>query len=570
MDREARKITIIVLLLGLPSAYGIIGYDCGSASANLTTLSLLNIEECDISQQNVNSSRTYIQLLQINEFESIKVIQCKVEIDRLIRKCGMFSHSIDVFNGKYAYVQEISREACRRMHTYGSFQLAETFITGLKSNQSATRPVTLAGHVDTDGSCSGGIYSDPYGTWADAVVLGSIKITLQDYTADVRINTNRVQLRSGVACELSATYCSDIEGGDTFWDPVPADTCKFSNYGILYESYADKIIDNINQQAQKESPIIYTVTTKETTFALARTSDTNLCGYRITQTEHPKLFILETQSGRTFKPQSRIAIDNLDIFSYVNSKFIYVEKHLKTQLTQLYRDIMGQKCALERQILDNALSLSSIAPDEMAFRLMKSPGYMAITAGEVIHIIKCVPILCKIRQMEGCYNELPVSHGNTSYFLSPRSRILMRTGTTRDCSELLPTMYRIDDTWFRITPRPVEALPPPIIQPLTKPKWKYVSPSNLATSGIYSTEDLDRLRNHIMFPVEKPAMLNTIAQGAMGHAIPHGSVSLYNLMDEKSLEKIAEKRRNTAVARIHHVRVSKRRSACHNPISETC
>ncbi|KAL6418204.1 hypothetical protein ACFW04_012275 [Cataglyphis niger] len=201
---------------------------------------------------------------------------------------------------------------------------------------------------------------------------------------------------------------------------------------------------------------------------------------------------------------------------------------------------MGQKCALERQILDNALSLSSIAPDEMAFRLMKSPGYMAITAGEVVHIIKCVPILCKIRQMEVCYNELPVSHGNTSYFLSPRSRILMKTGTTRDCSELLPTMYRIDDTWFRITPRPVEALPPPIIQPLTKPKWKYVSPSNLATSGIYSTEDLDRLRNHIMFPVEKPAMLNTIAQGAMGHAIPHGSVSLYNLMDEKSLEKIAE------------------------------
>lgn len=43
-----------------------------------------------------------------------------------------------------------------------------------------------------------------------------------------------------------------------------------------------------------------------------------------------------------------------------------------------------------------------------------------------------------------------------------------------------------------------------------------------------------------MFPVEKPAMLNTIAQRAMGHTITHGSVSLYNLMDEKSLEKTAE------------------------------
>ncbi|KAL6417282.1 hypothetical protein ACFW04_012870 [Cataglyphis niger] len=337
MDREARKITIIVLLLGLPSAYGIIGYDCGSASANLTTLSLLNIEECDIPQQNVNSSRTYIQLLQINEFESVKVIQCKVEIDRLIRKCGMFSHSMDVFNGKYAYVQEVSREACRRMHPYGSFQLAETFITGLKSNQSATRPVTLAGHVDIDGSCSGGTYSDPYGIWADAVVLGSIKITLQDYTADVRINTNRVQLRSGVACELSATYCSDIEGGDTFWDPVPADTCKFSNYEILYEGYADKIIDNINQQAQ----VVYSLTTQNTIFALTSRGKYLTCGYTLTRTEHPKLIIFETSPGiAIFNKQTRVA--NLDIFTYMNSKFVYVEKHIRTQINQLYRNILLQ------------------------------------------------------------------------------------------------------------------------------------------------------------------------------------------------------------------------------------
>ncbi|KAL6421533.1 hypothetical protein ACFW04_014292 [Cataglyphis niger] len=350
MDQEARKITIIVLLLGLPSAYGIIGYDCGSASANLTTLSLLNIEECDIPQQNVNSSRTYIQLLQINEFESVKVIQCKVEIDRLIRKCGMFSHSMDVFNGKYAYVQEVSREACRRMHTYGSFQLAETFITGLKSNQSATRPVTLAGHVDTD---------------------GSIKITLQDYTADVRINTNRVQLRSGVACELSATYCSDIEGGN----PVPADTCKFSNYGILYEGYADKIIDNINQQAQ----VVYSLTTQNTIFALTSRGKYLTCGYTLTRTEHPKLIIFETSPGiAIFNKQTRVA--NLDIFTYMNSKFVYVEKHICTQINQLYRNILLQQCNLEQQMLQNALASHSITR-HLCISLNERTGIHGIKSG---------------------------------------------------------------------------------------------------------------------------------------------------------------------------------------------
>ncbi|KYN32606.1 hypothetical protein ALC56_13087, partial [Trachymyrmex septentrionalis] len=78
------------------------------------------------------------------------------------------------------------------------------------------------------------------------------------------------------------------------------------------------------------------------------------------RTEHSKLLILEIQRSRTFKTRSRLSVNNLDIFSYVNSKFVYVEKHIKNQLTRLYQDIMKQKCALERQIPQNAL------PDTLA------------------------------------------------------------------------------------------------------------------------------------------------------------------------------------------------------------
>lgn len=71
---------------------------------------------------------------------------------------------------------------------------------------------------------------------------------------------------------------------------------------------------------------------------------------------------------------------------------------------------------------------------------------------------------------------------------------------------------------------------PPTIQPLTRPAWKYVSPDSLASSGIYTSEGLDRLRDHIMFPMEKPSMLNTIARGAMGQEVPAGSLSMMNLL----------------------------------------
>lgn len=532
--RIRRIIAIFILIIWTRESYGIIGYDCGSASTNLTTLSLVNIEECDIPLQNVNSTKVYVQLLQVNDFKSVRVIQCKIEIDRLVRKCGMFSHTMDVYNGKHSYITEVSREACQRMHTYGSFELSGTYITGLKSNQTATRPVILAGHVDVDGTCYGAAYSDPYGTWGEVVVMGSIKITLQDYNADVKINSNRVQLRSGVVCELSATRCTDIEGGDTFWNPMPADQCKFSDYNVLYTGYADKISDSTNERSQ----VAYSLTTQNTIFALTSMGKYSTCGHTLIRTEHPKLIIFETSPGVSlFKSTGHIA--NLDIFAYMNSKFVYVERHIRTQLNQLYRNILLQQCDLESRMLQNALAIAARSPDVFAYHFMKGPGYMALLAGEVIHIVKCVPTEVKLAQKTECYEQLPVLRGNHTYFLTPQTHVLLRQGTQITCNSFAPTMYLLGDSWYKFMPKPVETLPPTIMKPSTKPSWRYISPGALATSGIYSQNDLDELKDHIMFPAERPAVLNTVARGIMGHStILHGG-SLANLIDEASIEKIA-------------------------------
>lgn len=535
MGSRVGDIVLLILVFWTQGASlrGIIGYDCGAPSANLTTLSLIDIEECDVPPQQVNSTKTLIQLLQIEEFKSLKVIQCKVEIDRTVRKCGMFSHTMDVHNGKYAYIHEVSQGVCQRLHSYGSFELSGTFITGLKSNETTTRPIVLAGHVDNDGECSGGAYSDPYGTWGDVIVLSTVKITLQDYTANVRLNTNQVQLRSGVTCKLNSGHCIDIEGGNTFWDPMPEDTCKFSDYSALYRGLVEKIVD----YARDPPRITYTLNAQDMVFALFRTGEYTTCGYKLIRTEHPKLVIFEDPPEKAvFHNHGRTT--SFDLFTYVNSKFVYVERHFYAQINQLYRNILLQQCNLEYRLLQNTLSIAAQSPDIFAYHFMKGPGYMALLAGEVIHIVKCVPVEVKIAQTSECYEQLPVIRGNITHFLTPQTHILLRQGTQVTCNALAPSMYRLEGAWYRFLPKPVETTPPTIIKPLTKPTWKYVSPGALATTGIYTQNDLDELRDHIMFPAERPAVLNTVVRGVMGQSTFMQGGSIANLMDEASIKKI--------------------------------
>lgn len=533
------EVAISILLLLATPALCMVGFDCGGRGLNITSLSLLDIGNCQVNTIEPLREEVYVQLLQLSEFDHTHGVQCKIEIDRTIYYCGMHSHISVIHNDKRNYIREISAENCKKLLDTGTIFLGNNaLISGIKVNSTSSHSLTYAGTIGVDGSCTGTQFTDPYGTWDGVVVQASIKITTRELTLPIKYTSNEIILPLGARCRATTGECNDADGTMTYWNVMPRDNCQFSRYDVLYESPAYRLTPEI---VKSDSPIVYTVTTRDTTFALARTPrEESVCGYRIIQTEHPKLYIHDTQPGRVFRTHGRTSIDNLDIFSYVNSKFIYVEKHLKTQLTQLYRDIMEQKCILERQVLQNALTLASIAPDEMAHRIMKSPGYTAITSGEVIHLIKCIPVECRIRHIETCFNELPVTYQNKSLFLQSRSRILTKTGTPRDCNELLPVMFKVLNTWYRLTPRPSETIAAPIIQPLTKPAWKYVSPASLATSGIYSDEDIDRLRDHIMFPMEKPSMLNTIARGAMGRKIPAGSLSITNLLDEESLNKIAE------------------------------
>ncbi|XP_035742933.1 uncharacterized protein LOC118450980 [Vespa mandarinia] len=129
-----------------------------------------------------------------------------------------------------------------------------------------------SGTVTTDGTCKTSQYSDLYGTWDEVVVQAIVRLTLQDYIATVKTKANQIHLKSGTACALDGEACHDLYESESYWSNIPTDSSGFYEYNVLYEGPAMKLTPAESFQR----PILYTVATKDVTFALTRTTSTAL------------------------------------------------------------------------------------------------------------------------------------------------------------------------------------------------------------------------------------------------------------------------------------------------------
>lgn len=534
MEKGKALLIVFTLLQQYALTSGLVGFDCGNHIANITTISLLDVGECDIKEAPINVSSINGQLLQINDFDITYTYKCSIKITRVVTYCGAYSHASRMSNGEASYYKEITRDECLKIQSTGFSTVYNVPISGVLRNSTINRPVVFAGSVDKKGNCKGGSFNDEYGQYNDVYVAGWIEITLQDYYAEISLNDDVIKLRSGVSCKFSKGECEDYDGSNVFWKKVPLDDCKSRQYSLLYEGKIDKI-NEIN-----DNKTLYSLEMQDITFALWKKGETKICGRQLIVTEHPKLIILENNEDSFVSKEPALAA-NLDMFAFINSKFVYVEKYVRKQLTNMYYDILRHKCELERKLIDQALSLATVAPEELAFKIMGEQGYIAVTSGEVIHLLKCVKAEVVQREVENkCFEQLPVRKGQEDLFLSPRTRILIKEGRLIPCDKRLPIMYKLNGLWYKLLPEPIEVKAPETLRPQTKPTWKYVSPETLAVSGIYSANDLRRLRDRILFPVEKPAIIHKLALGITGGEIENESINMYNLFNKETISKLAE------------------------------
>nr|XP_018917808.1 PREDICTED: uncharacterized protein LOC109044507 [Bemisia tabaci] len=511
------------------------GFDCTENPSSVVEISLNEVKECKKSYGGPINKTVEIQIVQQNEDIELNTISCKILVERFVSKCSTFNDMQAVPNSFASFYADMTLEKCKYIietQTYSDYGTMNSLIV----NGVTSRPVLLAGSIEGTSDCTGGYYSDQFGTYSNVVVNANIEITLYKSLAKFNSKTDEIYLPTGTKCVFSKGTCFDTIRGPTFWDiSLQQDHCSSSFYTVLYEGKAVTLTTQ-----NHDSPTIYLVNSDKHAFSLKALKKTRVCLYEAFTTEHNRFFILEkSEFGYPFVKNSNQII-SADLLTYVNFKFQFLESHLASSLYALHDSLIALSCKQDRQILEHEIMMAISNPEGFAFLRGGGAGYYSVTSGEVAYLIKCTPVPVLLRSTDHCYTEIPVFYNNVSMFLTPRTRILKQMGTIQDCSHQTPVKFQINGVWVAATPHFIETKEPSLLEATPFINWTYESPKNMFDAGIFTREDLETFQRRISFPLESQAATSSIIRQAMGLPQPH-QIHYENFLTQASLDTIIQK-----------------------------
>lgn len=530
----------------------LVAYDCRHPDIQITSLSVLSPELCkDNVPSQPPSKEAYVQVIQQNVVYPVTYISCRIHRIMNIHYCGYHSDiSYVVEDGIRDEIISISREECERLVVTKTYHTGfGQMISNIVINASSIFNVQLHGVNRKDGTCSSGSQFEYKGAiYKRATVQAIYHILVTTGLAEVSGADNKAHFAGGLTCSydrreecilpyLGYTYLLEFSG-----------SCQKRELSLIYTGSVQKLYDNRTQSS------IYIKDGDDYMFAIEATGWSKKCGRKVITTPHASLFIVEISPGdELIKPTEAIASREVDISLYINTKLVFLDRHIGKAFTSIYNLFKKHQCEVERRTINNLLTLAFLSGSEFAYAYKQVAGYTAELRGEVIHIVKCIPVPVQHRVVTGCFAEIPVVYNNTDMYISPRNRIVMKKAHEVDCSPLMPVKYFLGKNWYTIYPHLSESKSPDSLSPSTVEDFSYKSPQGLVAGGLYTKETMEDFRETILFGAEREAITSTIARAYGGLPVNEQQGSIINLLAQREVLTLSDLLQNTVGVWYHRI-----------------
>lgn len=538
-------------MININQGHSLIAYSCSEEKANYTSISLVDLPNCNQELNKISTEQIIIQLVQKKEFKEIDYFQCSVIASNHLFRCGK-SIDTNTRGGLYTDVLELDYSDCRNMLRYNSFTF-KSKLYKLDDKDLQYISDTTHGYIDGDGSCTPGqdLFKD--GTHHDRPVIQTeFKIKKMIRKATVDLDNDLIVFEDGTRAKYSNFRAFSADHGHMFWED-PKDLLKCQDdkeFTVLYQGVASKVRDT--NLLDNTTFVSYIFQMEDYDFQIGLTGKRNfLCGLPGLVTEHPKLTIIEKPKNQDFILSKKdLFVKEVNLLTYINSKLVYLMRHTGGQINSLYKKFAKERCETESRITRNLLTLAILSPIDFAYEYTQGPGSTALVRGEVVYLIKCQPVDVDldVNNLSNCYAEFPVVYKNRSMYMNPRSRLLTSIGTSIDCLQEAPSKFKIEGIWhalFGLNMKPHSDVVTPNTLSVKSDPWAFKPIRGFIKSGVYSPGDIDKLERFLMNPIEKEAVKETFVRSLEGKDSGSKTINLMNIYGDSLETVIADKVKST-------------------------
>lgn len=221
------------------------------------------------------------------------------------------------------------------------------------------------------GACGGGHFTSHLGKiYNNVIVHYEITIKLAKCTADINLKDGTFLIANQYPCPYINCECHTLLGW-TFWKLIiPNRYCD--TFGVI-PLYTGKVTKRIEHVSPNRTITTFSLIDKNESkaFLVEARSRSRVCGQESFITQHSQIHIIESDSGIfNVEQTSNFSLKNLDPIIFHSLKLSHVHQDTGIQMTNMYNEIVYQRCVSDHKIASNLLALSKIDPMNFGFLLI--------------------------------------------------------------------------------------------------------------------------------------------------------------------------------------------------------
>lgn len=449
---------VIYVLLGLlDTGYSLVGYSCSGKGTITMRVDLSSPEECDEPEQFYQKPEEItMQLMAIDVDREIKGYRCEVMVTAEVTRCGFDSIVYGSNTPLVDHPVKVDAVQCWKMVKEGVYNYwGETFEVKVAANQ--VRQFYSRGGRDVNGYCETEEFTTAGIRFTKHYEQRTLRISVEKTSGYYDKRTDNAIIQ-GVRAPYAGGSFVDSKLGTVVWKPREP-KCHES----VSQIYLGKAHIHRHRNGTLGSFIMLANnrTNQYGGYRLMRT--TSVCNVQGFETQEEGLVIRILRNGD--EPLAHTKFRNSAKFTELNllSKMTYL--HLKTNTASelQFSLVYDELCGARRRTTLNSMRMVAFTNNHYIALDLFGPGHTIYSRGAVAYVTKCNAEVAKIRAMDNCTLDIPVSYGQNfskSGFLDPISFIIKSHSHILPCDPINPVSWNIDGQWWCSGPE-LRACPTP-------------------------------------------------------------------------------------------------------------